>query len=32
MSFLTKKIITTVTSFILNEYKFYVDFKGMLYF
>jgi hypothetical protein len=32
MSFLTKKILATVKSVIINEYKFYVDFKGLLYF
>jgi len=32
MSFLTRKIIRKVGTFVINEYRFYVDFKGMLYF
>lgn len=32
MSFLGKKIFSQVTTLIMNEYKFHVDFKGMLYF
>ena len=32
MSFLARKIIRKVGTFVINEYRFYVDFKGMLYF
>ncbi len=32
MTFLVKKIVAKVTTLIINEYKFHVDFKGMLYF
>lgn len=32
MSFFSKKIIRNVSTFVMNEYRFYVDFKGMLYF
>lgn len=32
MSFLSRKIGQKVGTFVINEYRFYVDFKGMLYF
>jgi len=32
MSFLSKRISFRVTTLVISEYKFYVDFKGMLYF
>jgi len=32
MSFLTRKILKNVSTFVMNEYRFYVDFKGNLYF
>ena len=32
MSIASKKLFKKITTFINNEYKFYVDFKGLLYF
>lgn len=32
MLLLSKKILCKISTIITNEYKFYVDFKGMLYF
>jgi len=32
MSFLARKIVRQIGTFVINEYRFYVDFKGMLYF
>lgn len=32
MSFLMRKLLKNVSTFVMNEYRFYVDFKGNLYF
>jgi hypothetical protein len=32
MFYLSKKIIYKIHTIITNEYKFYVDFKGLLHF